>query len=265
VFLKISQPLISYTKAESRVLPGPHLVPGAGRPSLISPDGQDHLLYWLQPRCGEDLWPTGCELKEYISLILEAEKLDSPSRIGGARLQSCPKLISRLVPNELPVCLAGPLEQGRLQVAHGHICDQFARLASLPTAGLHPRLVTNLDETGLGSLKGRRLESKKAVVPKTFKRQFVYQAKLEPHFISVIVAIPLAGDVPSPAFISKRSHQHLDAGQVSHFSLAERCARDRAFMRPRVVDPYLGVVHVSYLHKIGIELGNKTAPRTPVV
>jgi hypothetical protein len=109
---------------------------------LVSSRGRETLLQWLQSTCTPAFWPTVRELKEQITLILEAENVTPLSRSWWS------KFVDRLINEHFRIWTAQPLEQNRYQLTPEAITKHFRQLSSLPISSYDPRLITNVDETG---------------------------------------------------------------------------------------------------------------------
>jgi hypothetical protein len=64
----------------------------------------------------------------------------------------------------------------------------------------------------------------------SFRRKLVHEEILESHFVSALAAMTLAGDVLSPALITKRTTDHPDASRALFFQDAARDASGKAFV-----------------------------------
>jgi hypothetical protein len=100
------------------------------------------------------------------------------------------------------------LEHNCYQLTPNDISEHFRRLENSPISDCDPRLIINFDETGFGASKSGRSKSAKVLVPMSFKGKPVHEELSESHFVSALGAMTLAGDVLSPALITKRTASH---------------------------------------------------------
>ena len=100
-----------------------------------------------------------------------------------------------------------PLEQERYQVDKNSIVNFFQKLQNLRFEEISPKLVINIDETGIGSSKSGRMKSKRVLVTKE-TNETIFHSELTPsHKVSVITGITANGKVLKSAVISKRKYE----------------------------------------------------------
>jgi hypothetical protein len=189
-------------------------------------------------------------------LALEAESITPPSRSW------LPKFITRLIRKEFRIRTAEPFEQDRYRLIPDDIAEHFRQLSSLPISDYDSHLVVNLDETGFGASKSGLSKSAKVVVPVSFQGKPVREKVSESHFVSVLAAITLAGDVLSLGFITKRSTDQPDASKTSYFQYVSRYSSEKAFVTRAISSDYLRMVVLPFIERMRSELGN---PRSPAM
>jgi hypothetical protein len=120
----------------------------------------------------------------------------------------------------------------------------------------------NLDETGFGASKSGRSKSARVVVPISFQGKQFREEVSESHFVSVLAAVTLAGDVLKPGFITKRSTDHSDTSMTSYFQYVSRYSSEKAFVTRAIFSDYLRTVVLPFIETVRSELGN---PRSPPI
>jgi hypothetical protein len=90
------------------------------------------------------------------------------------------------------------------------------------------------------------------VAPISFQGKPVREEVSESHFVSVLAAITLAGDVLNPSFITERSTDHPDASKASYFQYVSRYSSEKAFVTTVIFSDYLRTLVLPHVEKSAI-------------
>ena len=92
-------------------------------------------------------------------------------------------------------------------IFHGH----FVALLSVNIRSIDPRLIINLDETGLGTSESRRVKGQNGIVSMTLKGTLVYRQNKEKRFVLCFASITASERMPSPALVADRKNDAQDS------------------------------------------------------
>jgi hypothetical protein len=236
-FLKVSEGLVSRCWREAQEEGEAGIDRTNGRPAFLPPESEDRIREWNVEKAKIQDWPTVRDLNEQIFAELEKINPDiGPSQSDYANV------LPRLLRNDFHVRNAQPLEEARNEVSLEIIPLHFDKWAQTSICSISPHSILNLDETGVGVSKSGRTRSWKLIVSDFFFKTAVFKGKSDSLFVTALCAVFAAGDVLTPALITKRENEHPDSDQWSYIPNARRYTTPKAFMTRQVFSDYLRTV-----------------------
>ena len=226
-----------------------------GRPGILSDESIGLITSWLQERTDRKEWVTTREFKERVVNMLEAQGVeDFPTN------QFYRDLLTRIDEGRYTTVPAVPLEEERFQVTPEQISEYYQYLREISLENVNANLIVNLDETGFGTSRSRRMRPVKVIAPKGMSARPCVKQEPEKVFVSAIAAITAAGNSLTPGLVVRRQSLTPDFQTIPFRGEARIYQTEKAFVTTNVFNDYVREVVVGYIQMWRNQHGMDEAP-----